>query len=129
MKRHIYVLGNPLVPQDCLPVKLIPYLRKKIPEFKFIHLDPTEEISINQNEELILIDSVVGIKKVTRLNNLRHFEISPRVTPHDFDLPLQLGLLLKLKKIKKFIIIGIPSDGKLHETIEEIQKILKSSGI
>ena len=127
MKRNIYVLGNPLVPQDCLPVKLIPYLRKKIPEFKFIHLDPTEEIELDESGELILLDTVIGIKKVKKFNGLNHWILSPRISLHDYDLPLQLGLLTKLKKISKVIIIGIPENGKLENIIREVSFIIHNS--
>jgi hypothetical protein len=127
MKRNVYVLGNPLVPKDCLPLKLIPHLRKKIPEFNFIHLDPTEEIDLSKNRELIFLDTVIGIKKVKKFHSLNHWNLSPRVSPHDYDLPLQLGLLAKLKKISKLTIIGIPENGKLENILEEISFLILNS--
>jgi len=127
MKRNVYVLGNPLVLKDCLPFKLLPHLRKKIPGFNFIHLDPTEEIDLGKNGELIFLDTVIGIKKVTKFNSLNHWTLSPRVSPHDYDLPLQLGLLAKLKKISKVTIIGIPENGKLKDILKEVSFLILHS--
>lgn len=126
MKKVIFVAGNPLVGNDSLPVKLISKLQKQFPDYDFVHWDPTEEIPISKNRELIIIDTVAGIKKVTIINDLNHIILSPRVSLHDYDLPIQLGLLKKLKKINKFIIIGIPEFYKPDETLKEIRNILKT---
>lgn len=125
MGKNIYVLGNPLEPDDRPAVKLIPQLKKKFPQINFIRFDPTEEFPQN-NKELIIIDTVAGIADVKKFDDLNRWVMSPRVTVHDYDLPLTLGLLKKLGKIKKFTIIGIPQKGKKEKILEEINQILTS---
>lgn len=126
MKKIVYVLGNPSVDSDALPLRLQPLLQKKFPMLSFIHLDPTEELSIDSHQELILIDTVVGIDKVIKFNDFTHWVLSPRVTLHDFDLPLSLGLMKKLGKLKNVTIIGVPVKGEKKYIIEEIANILNS---
>lgn len=127
MKKTVYYLGNPLVKEDNLLIKIIPKLKKLFPQISFIHFDPTEELKTEKNKELIFIDTVVGINKVIKSSSLNHWTLSPRVSAHDYDLPLQLGILTKLKKIKSLIIIGIPSRGNENEAVREVGKILKCS--
>lgn len=119
-KKKIYVLSNPLVGEDILPLKLLPKLQQLCKAFDFEILDPTEEIPSDINEELILIDTVIGIDKVTVFHDLNHFAFSPRVTVHDFDLPINLGILQKLKKIKNLTIIGVPTKGNLSKILNEV---------
>lgn len=126
MKKTVYVLGNPLEPKDSSAVKLLPILQKKIPEFDFVQLDPTEEFPYKEESHVYIIDSVVGIKDVTVFTDLSRLELSPRVSVHDFDLPISLGILKKLGKIKKVTIIGIPQKGNNQKIIKEAVKILKS---
>ncbi len=126
MKRAIYILGNSVVRKDRSPVNLIPYLQKESPEFSFIHIDPTEGIPIPKNKILILIDTIIGIKKVTLYEKFSDFLPSPRVSAHDFDLTTEIPLLIKLGKIKKVIIIGVPQNLNLQKAIKEIKKTLLS---
>jgi len=126
MKKNVYVLGNPVVPSDGLPLKIVSKLQKRLPKFSFVHFDPTEEINLETQQELILIDTVIGIKQVTKFDNLKKFLLSPRVSVHDFDLSVSLRLLEKLGKIKKVTIIGMPTKGKLPAIISQVENILKS---
>lgn len=123
MNRIVYVLGNPVESLDRAAVRLIPELKKSFPHINFIHFDPTEELPKN-NKNLIIIDTVIGIDKVTKFDNLDQWKLSPRVTAHDYDLPLMLGILKKLGKIKNIIIIGIPPKGNLQEILKGVKKIL-----
>lgn len=126
MRRNVYILGNPLIEHDALPFKLFPKLKKELPDFNFIHFDPTEEVPLGKTKEFILIDTVMGLQKVTIINDLDHFILSPRVSPHDYDLPLELGILQKLKKIKRIKIIGLPQNIKMEEALKQIKLILNS---
>ena|SRR3990170_1543595 len=120
MKKIIYVLGNQVVDIDRIPLKLLPKLQDLCPQFDFVRLDPTEEIQIDETRELILIDSVIGIDKVTVFHDLNYLSLSPRVTVHDYDLPINLGLLQKLDKVKKITIIGIPAVGEVNRILNEV---------
>lgn len=129
--RVMYVLGNEVEPLDKMPIKLFPHLRKMFPQITFQRLDPTEELPVNEPEEFILIDTVMGISKVEMINDLNHLSLSPRVTLHDYDLPLSLGLAKKLGKIKKVTIIGVPPKGNqevvLKEIIQTIRKLISNA--
>jgi hypothetical protein len=124
MRRNIYVLGNPCLKQDALPIKLLPKIQKLFPDISFIYLDPTEECPYVSNKEFIFIDTVVGIEKVTKFSGLNHWTISPRNTVHDFDLPLNLGILKKLGKIEKITIIGVPQEGNERRILNDLRDIL-----
>ena len=125
MKKNIYVLGNPLVDKDKIPLRLLPKLRELCPQWLFLPLDPTEEVS-ELDEDLILVDTVIGIHKLTVYHDLRHFALSPRVTVHDYDLPINLGLMQKLGKIKNVTVIGIPNSGNMNEILMEVINFLYS---
>lgn len=126
MKKTIYILGNSITQGDSIPLKLQGTLQKKFPQFNFINLDPTEEITDNENG-LIIIDAVSGIKDVKVFRSTYDFKLSPNISLHDFDLPLQLGMMLKLKKIKSFMIIGVPQKGNTDDLIRKTGNILKST--
>ena len=124
MKKIIYILGNPLVNIDSLPSKLLPKLQNSCPQFNFEVLDPTEEVQLDNSNNLVLIDSILGIDKVTIFHDLDFFAYSPRVTAHDYDLPINLKLMQKLGKLKKFTIIGVPAKGKEEKILNEIINLL-----
>lgn len=121
----IYILGNEIEPLDNVPVQLMPQLQKMFPLFAFVRLDPTEDLPENATGEFILIDTVIGISKVEMINDLNHLSLSPRVTTHDYDLPLSLGLVQKLGKIKKVTIIGVPPTGSRDKTFAQLVRVLK----
>lgn len=121
---RIYVLGNPLVKVDSLPLQLLTQLRKKFEKISFIELDPTE--SFPEEEHFILIDTVLNASKVVLLNNIDDIQFHTQFSLHDFDLGFNLKLLKKLGKIKKVSIIGIPPNIEKEEALEEIEKIIPS---
>jgi len=118
----IYILGNPSVEQDSLPVKLLPKLQSSLPQFSFQHLDPTENLP--EQKHLILIDTILGIKEVKILTetDLEKIQPSPNYSLHDFDLSLSLKLMKKLNKINKVTIIGIPENGNEEKILNQITK-------
>ena len=121
-KKTIYTLGNPTFEQDSLPVKLLPKLKSELPQFKFIHIDPTENLP--EENHLILIDTILDIKEVKILTDIDKIQSSPNISMHDFDLGFQLKLMKKLGKIKKVTIIGVPSEGDENKILEQIEKSL-----
>lgn len=125
MKKTVYVLGNPIESLDRAAVSLIPKLKKFFPRINFIHFDPTEELPIGLVKNIIIIDTVIGIEKVMKFDDLNRWKLSPRVTVHDYDLPLSLGILKKLGKIKKVSIIGIPPKEKATKILGDLKKYLR----
>ncbi len=104
----IYIFGNPDLPMDALPVRLVPQLQAKFPQHQFFVKDPNEEWNVP--EKLIVIDTVKGIDQVIVFKDLSKFEAAPRVSIHDFDALTQLRLLQKIGKLKEVTIIGVPPD-------------------
>lgn len=106
----IYVFGNPLVKKDSIPLLILPELKKSFPKIQFIVSDPNENFPPTKETELIILDTVIGIKKpmILSLTDFQDRKSTP-VSPHDYDLLFHLLLLKKLKKIKEVKIIGVPS--------------------
>lgn len=123
MKKVIFILGNPLLENDSLPVAIKPLLIRNFPDFEFKHVDPSEGDEISGNP--VIIDTVIGIKKIRVFKNLTDFQKSPRNSVHDYDLHLYLGLMLKLKKISSFTIIGIPEKYTVKKAFLEVSKKIR----
>ena len=106
----IYVFGNPLVKDDSIPLQILPQLKKKFREVEFVITDPNENFPPEGNKDLVILDTVKGIKKPVLLD-LDNFEKQTKtpISPHDYDLLFHLLLLKKMKKINSVKIIGIPS--------------------
>lgn len=106
----IYIFGNPLLPNDSLPIKWKENLEKEFPKIIFEIVDVNENFPRTGNRNLIILDTVIGIKEpvILDLDDFKKNKNSP-ISPHDYDLLLHLLLLKKLKKIDKVKIIGIPN--------------------
>lgn len=104
----VYYCGNELVSEDRAVVRLIPKLQETFPEYAFIHLDPTE--GIPEDSTLVILDTVIGIEEVTVFDSLYRFTVPPRFTVHDYDLLHDLQILVKLRKIESFYVIGVPAN-------------------
>lgn len=119
----IFVFGNPDVAQDSLPLKILPRLRERFPDIQFQEVDPNEEWDVP--EEVVVIDTVMGIDAVQVFDNLERFVSAPRVTMHDFDALAQLRYLQKLGKIKKVTVIGVPSAISEDEAYEAVSAVIE----
>lgn len=118
----IYIFGNPDLEMDSLPIKLIPELKKLYPEISFVIKDPNEEWNIP--EEMIIIDTALGLNKVTVFDDLESFANTPNLSMHDFDALTNLRYMKKLGKLKKIKIIGIPPEIDPNKALKMIVKIL-----
>ena len=117
MKKSVYVFGNPDIEMDSLPIRLLPALQKHFSNIYFVVLDPNEEWKIP--EEMVMIDTVVGIRELTVFDDLKFFVEAPRISVHDFDAFFNLIYLQKLGKLKKIKIFGLPSE-MTEATAEEV---------
>lgn len=109
----IYVFGNPLVPEDSQPLKFIDELSKTFPQVVFKIVDPNENFPPKEEKDLVILDTVKGIKEPMILY-LDDFDPpvgrkKTLISPHDYDLLFHLLLLKKLKRIKKVIFLCVPS--------------------
>lgn len=119
----IFIFGNPDLPMDALPLRLVPQLRAKFPQATFAIKDPNEEWDVP--ERLIVIDTVKGINEVKEFHGLDAFSSAPRVSMHDFDALTQLRFLQKLEKLKEVTIIGVPPEMDEQKALEDIVSLLK----
>lgn len=130
-KKTIYIFGNPLLHFDSLPIKLAPELAKTFPDFDFVIQDPNENLH-PENGELIIIDTIMGIDKITiidDINQIDKIESSPTYSLHDFDLGFNLKLLKKIGELKKVTIFGVPPDIKQEDALEQLKKSINSLAI
>ncbi len=126
----IYVLGNPLLEEDNLPLKILPKLKGLFPEIDFLELDPTENFP--EEDKIVLIDSVAKINEVVLIKDVEKITPPPNYSVHDFDLGFQLKLMKKLGKLKDLTIIGLPNNLSEKEALiklrETISKLLSENG-
>ena len=105
-KQPVWIFGNPDFAPDAVPLKILPALKKQLPQFEFIIKDPHEEWILPPR--LIIVDTIKGIKSPLVFQSLAAFKDSPRLTLHDFDLITNLRWLAKLNRLPPFAIIGLP---------------------
>lgn len=119
---RIYVFGNPYLKADSLPLKILTDLEQAFPQIKFEVVDPNENFPPEREKDLIILDTVKGIKKpkIFGLNDLQEIQKSPN-SPHDYDLGMHLLLLKKLKRIASVKIIGIPT---YEKGVSKIQNLI-----
>lgn len=121
----VYLVGNTLVKEDSLPLKLLPKLKKAFPKLEFVEADPNENFI--PEEGSIIIDTVVGIDQVRWFDTLDDFMQTRSVSPHDYDLMFHLRMLEKLKKITSVKILGVPVSIKMNALFDELTQILTST--
>ncbi len=121
---RISIFGNPDYEPDALPIKLLPYLKKRFPNVEFVITDPNE-LGIPDEKEWYIIDAVKGLSeiKLLSLEDLKKPRKN-RVSMHDFDLAMHLFWLNKIKKDLRVKIIGIPPSLSLDAALEGTIKIL-----
>ncbi len=122
-KLQVFVFGNLDLQEDNLPMRILPKLKKRFPNVGFVVRDPHEEWDIPEN--MIVLDTVVGIKDVRIFSDLKKFQPPPRVSMHDFDAYANLRLLQKLGKLKKINIIGVPPMMSESEVVGKVIALLR----
>ncbi len=128
--KKIYVLGNCEFNEDSLPVKIMDELQIKFydKEIQFIHVDPMEFFTDENNEEdLVLIDTDINSNKVRVLEDIDRIESVPNISLHDFDLGTTLKIMKKLGKLKTVKIICVPSISNIseEEVIQQVSEIIE----
>lgn len=124
MKKRVYVFGNVLYDKDALPILLIPILKKEIPEFDFIEFEPTEGLESLKEKNLVIIDTIIGIKDIVLITDINKIETNRICSLHDFDLGYNLKLLKKFGLIEKVFIIGVPEKIEIDKCIRDIKERL-----
>ena len=123
----IHIFGNPDLPQDALPVILLPRLKSALPEHTFRFTDPNELDLPRDGEDFVAIDTVSGLKTVREIS-LDEIEANAmRATTHDFDLASYLLLVRKLRPHITIRIIGVPMDSDTDTVLPAIIALLQES--
>lgn len=112
---------------DNAAFKVADKLKDKIKGVQFITIKPNEDLPFIDEKNVILLDTIQGIKQVTILTekDLDKLITNRSTTAHDYDLGFQLKYLKKLGKLNKITIIGIPQQGEIdydfiHSTLRKL---------
>lgn len=120
---EIWVFGNPDLPQDAVPLQLLPRLRTRFPQHRFRTLDPNEEWDMP--DPLLIIDTVAGVSEVRAFTDLSAFTDTHSVTMHDFDLGTKLRWMQKIRKLPKDLtIVGVPMGADPERAYRELTATL-----
>jgi len=112
---NVLVFGNIDLLNDSEAIKFAK--TQVIENVSFQIINPNEDIPVFQNTQecLYILDVIQGITSVKVIDekNLPKIILSPRNSAHDYDLAFQLKYLIKIGKISKFKIIGLPYAQKI----------------
>lgn len=120
---EVWLFGNPDVESDALPVKLKPELEKLFPKLTFTLRDPLDEWP--EQDSLVIVDTVRGLKCVQAFTSLEAFASHPFVTLHDFDLMAELAWRQKMGKLPPFVVLGVPGGISMEQALQELTPLLR----
>ncbi len=123
MLLKILVFGNPLVKEDSLPLGVMGKLQEKFPKIEFVLLDAAENIP--EKEDLLILDTVFGIKTVKVLEDLEVFVQNKKLTMHDCDLGFQLLVMKKMGLLGKVKIVGVPPEYEEGKACKAVGRALR----
>ena len=125
----VSVFGNPDLSSDSVPVQLVPKLRRRFPDIRFVVEDPNE-IDLPKHGKWVILDTVRGLERVSWLSvdDIARSR-NAGMTAHDYDLSTLLLLAKKLDASFEPNILGVPEgmseERALSEVIRELMKVLK----
>lgn len=116
----IFVLGNPLIEEDSIALKVMKRLRIKGAEFEWI-----ESLLDMKEKKPVILDAVQGIKKIQifKLKDLMKMQ-GKVISLHDFDLPSEAIVLKKTGRLEDLTLIGIPFGWKEEKALKEVKKAI-----
>ncbi|MBI2133403.1 hypothetical protein HYU11_01835 [Candidatus Woesearchaeota archaeon] len=119
----IYLVGNPLLPSDSIPLMMAPELRKEFPNIEFAELDPSEEFP--ESKRLIIIDTVEESDKVRILDDVEKISKEPRHSPHDFGIGTHIKLMKKLGRLDNALIICVPQKMRFSDALKGVKEKIR----
>ena len=119
----VFVFGNIDLEFDSLPIKILPELKKRFSNIRFVIKDPNE-LGIPTQNKLVIIDTVDNIKNVSLINLNKIKQDKSCISVHDFDLCSYLSLIKKIKKDIDIVIIGIPMSYNKQKAIKQTINLL-----
>ena len=124
----VSVFGNPDLHLDSVPVQLVPKLRRRFPNVRFVVEDPNE-IDLPKRGKWVILDTVRGLENVSWLS-VDDIARSRKgaVTAHDYDLSTLLLLAKKLDASFEPNILGVPEGMSekqvLPDVVRELSKMM-----
>ena len=122
MKKIVYVFGNEDVEMDAKTFEYVEKLKHDFDKLEFVRVSPNSDVPFSNEEDVVIFDTVLGIENIHIFSekDIDKVQLSPRNSVHDFDLGFQIKYLLKLGKLKKISIIGIPMNKHVdYSSIQE----------
>lgn len=116
----VSVFGNPDLSSDSVPVQLVPRLRKRFPDIRFVVEDPNE-IDLPKRGKWVILDTVRGLERVSWLlvdDIARSRNVG--MTAHDYDLATLLLLAKKLDSSFEPNILGVPLGMSEREALPDV---------
>ncbi len=123
MKQKIYLVGNPLLASDFMPLRMAEELRKEFPDIDFRELDPSEELP--DERVLLFIDTTTGNDDVTILDDIDKIFDEPRYSLHDYGLGTNLKLMKKLNRLDKAVIICVPQIMNYEDALKKVKDSIR----
>lgn len=126
----VYIFGNRDYQPDAKALDVADKLKstyRSLSDLEFIEVKPNQDVPFVGEKRVVIMDVVEGIDQVTLItqNNLHKLILPPRSSAHEYDLGFQLKYLLKLKKLNKITILGLPARGRInYNSIHSIFKKL-----
>lgn len=125
MEKTVLCFGSGGVEGDDVAFSVCKELQGNIDGVRFIHCEtPMEVLDYAGAEDLYILDTVKGLKKVSVLKDIDDFRQRKTVTVHDHDLGMMLKILAEMKKMPPVRIIGIPIGSNATGAVEEVKKLL-----
>lgn len=125
----VSVFGNPDLHLDSVPVQLVPKLRRRFPDIRFVVEDPNE-IDLPKHGKWVILDTVRGLENVSWLSvdDIARSR-NAGMTAHDYDLSTLLLLAKKLDASFEPNILGVPEgmseEQALPNVIRELEKFFE----
>lgn len=112
----VYVFGNEDIRDDSAVFKIMKNPQLTTYNLQFTIVKPNEDLPFANERNVVILDTIVGINKVTLFDetDLDKIVLSPRTSVHDFDLGFQLKYLKKIGKLESIKIIGLPQNKEIN---------------
>lgn len=119
----VLVLGNPLLKEDSLPLKLLPALRKEFPTVEFDEADPAD---IDDEKSPLVIIDTANVKGVTLVEDANYLEDYKLLSAHGLGLAEMLALMKAAGKQVQVKIICVPEKMTQKKVLADVSVLLRA---
>ncbi len=126
MTKTVLCFGS-VVEGDETPFSICSGAGKMLKGFRFVKCEAAIELlNYADGEEIVILDSVKGLKKPKLFSGIDAFMKVESVTAHDLDLGTFLKILSDMGRLRKVRIIGIPYGMKPEDAALAVEELLIS---